>query len=125
MCIKCTQTASLKAARRILQSEVVIRRSKKIKGNPRGHISEDLIEDAKPTSGTQASASSRELVDSAASSSVTETQEEPTDELQRIRALLHPPPIPGVADWGIPGQSTEPCNPEIQVCHSVVLASRI
>ncbi|EPQ52041.1 HCNGP-domain-containing protein [Gloeophyllum trabeum ATCC 11539] len=36
------------------------------------------------------------------------------DELSRIRHLLRPPPIAGVADWGIPPESTEPCDPGIQ-----------
>ncbi|KIY47843.1 HCNGP-domain-containing protein, partial [Fistulina hepatica ATCC 64428] len=36
------------------------------------------------------------------------------DELLRIRALLRPPPIPGVEDWGIPPASTAPCDPAIE-----------
>ncbi|KAJ8503150.1 hypothetical protein ONZ45_g11113 [Pleurotus djamor] len=36
------------------------------------------------------------------------------DELADIRALLRPPQIPGLDDWGIPPESTEPCNPAIE-----------
>jgi len=36
------------------------------------------------------------------------------DELARIRELLRPPPIPGVVDWGIPAESTAPCDPAIE-----------
>jgi len=36
------------------------------------------------------------------------------DDLDRIRTLLRPPPIPGVIDWGIPGPSTAPCDPAIK-----------
>ena len=42
------------------------------------------------------------------------------DELTRIRALLHPPPIQGVDDWGIPPESSEPCDPALFVyCHLI------
>lgn len=37
------------------------------------------------------------------------------DELDRIRTLLRPPPIPGLIDWGIPGPSTAPCDPAIKI----------
>lgn len=30
--------------------------------------------------------------------------QEPQDEMSRIRALLRPPPIPGVRNWGIPDE---------------------
>ncbi len=40
---------------------------------------------------------------------------QPEDEIARIRAILKPPPIPGVEDWGISPPSTEPCNPSIHV----------
>jgi len=38
---------------------------------------------------------------------------QPEDELASIRAILKPPPIPGVEDWGIPPPTPEPCNPSI------------
>ncbi|KAF8068923.1 hypothetical protein FPV67DRAFT_1097217 [Lyophyllum atratum] len=37
-----------------------------------------------------------------------EAAQQAQDELARIRALIQPPPIPGVEDWGIPPASTEP-----------------
>ncbi|KXN91197.1 hypothetical protein AN958_02516 [Leucoagaricus sp. SymC.cos] len=36
------------------------------------------------------------------------------DDLDRVQALLRPPPIPGCENWGIPPPSTESCNPAIQ-----------
>ena len=41
------------------------------------------------------------------------------DELSRIRALLQPPPIQGVDDWGIPPESSEPCDPALFVRHLI------
>ena len=41
------------------------------------------------------------------------------DELSRIRALLVPPPIQGVDDWGIPPESSEPCDPALFVRHLI------
>lgn len=38
----------------------------------------------------------------------------PQDEMARIRALLRPPPIAGVDDWGIPPEPTGECEPEIE-----------
>lgn len=37
------------------------------------------------------------------------------DEVALIRELLRPPPIPAVADWGIPPPSTKPVDPAIEV----------
>ncbi|EGO03629.1 hypothetical protein SERLA73DRAFT_130025 [Serpula lacrymans var. lacrymans S7.3] len=39
---------------------------------------------------------------------------EPSDELVRTRALLRPPPIPGLLDWGIPSESKTPCDVTIE-----------
>lgn len=38
----------------------------------------------------------------------------PVDELTRIRALLRPPPIPGVDDWGIPPEPSGQCDADIE-----------
>ena len=46
----------------------------------------------------------------------------PTDEMTRIRALLRPPPIPGVDDWGIPPEPTGACDPEIEVRPASILS---
>jgi len=54
-------------------------------------------------------------MDMESTSSQNATPEEPQDELSRIRALLRPPPIPGVDDWGIPPESNEPGDPAIAV----------
>jgi hypothetical protein len=40
----------------------------------------------------------------------------PEDEANRLRELLRPPPIPGIADWGIPPPSSTPPDPSLQVC---------
>ena len=45
------------------------------------------------------------------------------DELSRIRALLQPPPIEGVDDWGIPPESSEPCDPALFVCYHLISSS--
>jgi hypothetical protein len=37
------------------------------------------------------------------------------DELSQIRALLFPPPIDGVSNWGIPPPPDEDPNPELLV----------
>ncbi|TFK46790.1 HCNGP-domain-containing protein [Heliocybe sulcata] len=36
------------------------------------------------------------------------------DELSRVRQLLRPPPVQGLADWGIPAESTDPCDPAVE-----------
>ena len=36
--------------------------------------------------------------------------------LGKIRSALFPPPIPDVDDWGIPPESQEPCDPDVEVC---------
>lgn len=57
-------------------------------------------------------------------------EEATTDELSEIRALLHPGPIQGLSDWGIPPTPDEACDPELEVCyphtfhHSVVYVIR-
>ena len=37
------------------------------------------------------------------------------DEIAAIRALLRPPSIPGVEDWGIPPAPSGPCDPDLEV----------
>ncbi|EPT03830.1 hypothetical protein FOMPIDRAFT_1022036 [Fomitopsis schrenkii] len=41
-------------------------------------------------------------------------EQEPDDEPTRIRRLLRPPEIPGVADWGIPPPPSTPCDPALE-----------
>ena len=38
------------------------------------------------------------------------------EQLRRLRELLMPPPIDGLADWGIPPATTKPCDPALEVC---------
>lgn len=38
------------------------------------------------------------------------------EQLQRLREILMPPPIEGLADWGIPPETTKPCDPALEVC---------
>jgi len=96
---------------RVPKSQVIIRRPAQLKGHPRAHISEDIVDDSK-----QASTSTSPSLPSAAlpSSNMQDTTGEPPDELFQIRSLLRPPPIPGTDDWGIPPESTEPCDPAIK-----------
>ncbi|KAI0716329.1 HCNGP-like protein-domain-containing protein, partial [Earliella scabrosa] len=44
------------------------------------------------------------------------------DESTRVRQLLRPPPIPGLSDWGIPPEPTEPCDESIKAKISNFLA---
>ncbi|TFK17388.1 hypothetical protein FA15DRAFT_676093 [Coprinopsis marcescibilis] len=41
------------------------------------------------------------------------TDDQSTDELAKLRALLRPPPIPGVQDWGIPAAPTHQPDPKL------------
>jgi hypothetical protein len=61
--------------------------------------------------------------------------EEPQDEVLRFRALLRPPPIPGVVDWGIPPESEGPGDAAIAVgllgvclfarCNDIVVQTKV
>lgn len=88
---------------------IIIRRHAPAKPHPRARLPEDIAESAGPS--TSPHAQSQED-----NRSVSELPEESTDELARIRHLLRPPPIPGVQDWGIPPEPTEPCDEGIKVC---------
>lgn len=37
------------------------------------------------------------------------------EELGRLRELLLPAPIEGLEDWGIPPETSEPCDPALEV----------
>jgi len=77
-----------------------------LKSHPRTVIADEILEEKRE----EAQASTSGTQNAVASSSHTD----PQDELTRIRALLQPPPIPEVDDWGIPPASNEPCDPVIQ-----------
>ncbi|KAJ6478818.1 HCNGP-like protein-domain-containing protein [Mycena vitilis] len=95
-------------SRKLSKSQIIIRRPAiQLKSHPRALNADEILEAPKRTE-PQASTSGTQ--NAVASSS----QTDPQDELSRIRALLQPPPIPGVDDWGIPPASTEPCDPAIQ-----------
>lgn len=108
--LKTTLNADLDT-RRLPKSQVIIRRPTLLKSHPRAHISDDIVEDNTRSEG-HASKSYTELPP--ISSPSRPSSEEPADELSRVRALLRPPPIPGMQDWGIPPLSTEPLNPAIE-----------
>ncbi|KAF8875064.1 HCNGP-like protein-domain-containing protein [Infundibulicybe gibba] len=94
-------------ARRLPKSQVIIRRpAVHPKSQPRAHISDEIMEEP-PRETPLPSGSPMNI--SSSSSSV-----EPQDELSRIRAVLQPPPIHGLVDWGIPPESTEACNPALE-----------
>lgn len=89
--------------------QVTIRRPAHSKPHPRTRIEEE--EDQ--TSNTPASSSTTPVVPD-------QDTRLPTDELTRIRALLHPPPILDVDDWGIPRESSGPCDSDVEVRNSLI-----
>lgn len=105
------------SGRRLTKAQVIIRRPAIAHKNQiRAHISDDIVqEDQSQIAGP----SSRET-DASADMSPPSIRAVPSDEFQdelsRIRALLHPPPIPGVNDWGVPPESSDPCEPALYVC---------
>jgi len=107
-----TNITSLPLRRFATQSKpsVVIRRPVNIKPHPRARLDED--DDTAPDHFTASMPA--DLGDSMDALTTRDDGDIP-DELTRIRALLRPPPIPGVEDWGIPPESTSPCNPDVEV----------
>lgn len=85
------------------------------KQQPRAHISDDLIHETTPQGDENQNQSRRSgsPMDMDSTSSQDVVSEEVQDELSRIRALLRPPPIPGVEDWGIPPECDESGDPAI------------
>lgn len=77
---------------------------------PRAYVSKDIDEDMATISNAEASGSS-----TSTEVPLIPGQEPATSEISQIRAFLQPPSIPGVEDWGIPPETTEPCDPEIEV----------
>ncbi|KZP33864.1 HCNGP-domain-containing protein [Athelia psychrophila] len=76
---------------------------------PRAYVSKDIDEDMATISNAEASGSS-----TSTEIPLIPGQEPATSEILQIRAFLQPPSIPGVEDWGIPPETTEPCDPEIE-----------
>ena len=110
------------SGRRITKAQVIIRRPAIAHKNQiRAHISDDIVQEEEDQSQV-AGPSSRETnspMDMSPSSSRAGPPDESQDELSRLRALLYPPPIPGVDDWGVPPESSEPCDPALYVCYSL------
>ncbi|KAF5375731.1 hypothetical protein D9615_009403 [Tricholomella constricta] len=107
--------------RKLQKSQVIIRRPPAaLKKQTRAHISDEILQDhvkpqpqpaePSPSHTTSASASPMDL-------DTPPPANQPQDELARIRALLHPPPIPGVEEWGIPPASTDP--PDAALAHKL------
>ncbi|KAG5636849.1 hypothetical protein H0H81_006642 [Sphagnurus paluster] len=96
-------------ARRLQKSQVIIKRPPPaLKKQTRAHIFDDISQDAKSSQPERRSSASPMELDTPPPES------EPRAELARIRALLHPPVIPGIdEDWGIPPASTDPPDPAL------------
>lgn len=106
------------AGRRVPKAQVIIKRptSSYKKLHPRSHISDDLLrEEASPAAGPSAPRDNLSPKHASIAGQSNLPDDEPPDEMSQIRALLLPPPIEGTEDWGIPPESTEPCDPALQV----------
>lgn len=86
---------------------MIIRKPAKAKNHQRTQPADEIVAEASPQQGSVPP-------ETAAGPSQPSATPELSDELSRIRELLQPPPIPGVADWGIPPASTEPCDPALE-----------
>lgn len=87
------------------------------KNQIRAHISDDIVQedDQSQIAGPSTRETDVSMDNMSPSSSRAVPSNELQDELSRIRALLHPPSIPGVNDWGIPPESSEHCEPALYV----------
>lgn len=102
------------------KAQVIIKRPAIAHKNQiRAHISDDIIQEDQSQIAGPSSRETDTSMDISPSSSRTVLSDEPQDELSRIRALLHPPPIPGANDWGVPPESAEPCEPALYVCYLI------
>ena len=95
-------------ARLLPKSQVVIRRPVPTRSHPRAHLSGDIV-----TEQPQSAAPPLTPVESLKELPSSSSSED--HELTDIRELLKPPSIPGAVDWGIPAESTTPCDPAIEV----------
>ncbi|KAN0084174.1 HCNGP-like domain containing protein [Tylopilus felleus] len=101
-------SASSSDARLLPKSQVIIRRPAPTRSHPRAHLSDDIVTERSQSSAPPLSPEGS-LKDLPSASSSTEDLE-----VARIRELLRPPSISGVVDWGIPAESTAPCDPAIE-----------
>ena len=108
VCIGLTHGST--ASSRHSKARVLIKGPPPLKSHPRAHVSGDMADkppiDAEGTSGPSGESTS---------AGQPSRSEEPLDEITQIRALLKPPLIPGVENWGVPPESSEACDPAIQV----------
>ena len=105
------------SGRRITKAQVIIRRPPIAHKNQiRAHISDDIVQDDQSQIAGPSSREPDVSMDTSPSSEHAVPSDKFQDELSRIRALLHPPAILGVEDWGIPPESSEPCDPALFVC---------
>ncbi|KAK7044917.1 HCNGP-domain-containing protein [Favolaschia claudopus] len=119
--LKTSLNVSSESRKQQLSKAVIIRRPPgQLKSHPRAVIADEVL-DAAPAKqvdpAAQASTSATASSSGSNQNAVASTSSlaaDPQDELARIRALLKPPPIPGVEDWGIPPPSTKPCDPALQ-----------
>ncbi|EAU89110.1 hypothetical protein CC1G_08518 [Coprinopsis cinerea okayama7 len=104
-------------------AQVVIRRPPTLRERPRAHISADDSTNS-PRGQSSSIRSSSQPHDSGSPSHLSTSNEgtpaphggeidTEQQQLARMRALLRPPPIPGLEDWGIPPPSTDPVDPQI------------
>ncbi|CDO76929.1 hypothetical protein BN946_scf185006.g11 [Trametes cinnabarina] len=91
---------------------VIIRRHAPAKPHLRTRVPDDARDEAGSSNpAVPRRSASQEVTGSAAGAAY---EEEASDELARVRQLLHPPPIPGVVDWGIPPEPETPCDEAIK-----------
>ncbi|KAJ7269541.1 hypothetical protein C8J57DRAFT_1322264 [Mycena rebaudengoi] len=97
------------------KAQVIIRRPiVQLKSQPRAVIADEVLAPRASTSGSASVQNKAAMNEDTQVNAVASGSSVPQDELARIRTLLRPSPIPGVADWGIPLASEEPCDPAIE-----------
>ncbi|KAJ7587353.1 hypothetical protein C8J56DRAFT_1026316 [Mycena floridula] len=86
--------------------------SRMVKVQTRAHVSADLDDAPLPATPVASTSATAEPVPVIEGETEEQVPAEP-DDLGALRALLRPPEIPGLPDWGIPGPSQNPCDPVI------------
>jgi len=106
------QRSNPSEGRRLPKSQVIIKRPAVNNKNhhPRAHVSDDLDSGVSVHGPGTSSRDGTSPMDISSPSSQVGPSEEPQDVFSRIRALLKPPPIPGVEDWGIPRECSDACD---------------
>ncbi|KAI5996166.1 HCNGP-like protein-domain-containing protein [Pisolithus albus] len=104
--------SALPDARLLPKSQVLIRRPAHLKSHPRARISDDIASGSTPTESPPPPP--RPPPEEILNNQTEATPFSEADEIKSVRDLLKPPPIPGLADWGIPPEPTAPCDPAIE-----------